>query len=146
MVDKTDSSGGHKPSIMLLFAPHYSPLTSHPATAYLTGYLKENGFDVSQSDLGSRFYDYVLSPEYLKRCVEKLPADSPLRPGARAVIENVEKAKNGMRDEEVYKDYDRFVASKEVLQDGLRIVNAVSKDKIGLEGKDRKSTRLNSSH
>ncbi|MCE2467477.1 MAG: radical SAM protein [Caldilineaceae bacterium] len=57
------------PRVALLFPPNWTPTMPHLALPSLTAYLRQMGVAVMQRDLNAEVFDYILTPEYLRRSV-----------------------------------------------------------------------------
>ncbi|MFH0703170.1 MAG: radical SAM protein [bacterium] len=55
----------------LLFPPQWSPLSPHFALTSIAAHLRQNNHKVEIRDLNIEFYNYVLTPEYLRTSLEK---------------------------------------------------------------------------
>jgi len=67
-------------SLLLLIPPLTQLNTPYPSTAYLTGFLKTRGYDVTQADLGIEMVLALFSRSGLSRlfdAIRKLPGDLP---------------------------------------------------------------------
>jgi len=133
---------------LLLFPPqgHFTqPYLSLPS---LTAWLKQNGFeDVTQMDLSMLAFDTFLSPERLRRSLESIrargsfeslneresltfsemesyQARSEIELTAEAVIENIDGAKQVMRNEEEFYDHERYLWAGRTIEQALRLFSA----------------------
>ena len=60
---------------LLVFPPQWTPQNPHFAITSLAGHLRRQGNRVLMRDLNVEYYDYILTPEYIKRAAEKLKMD-----------------------------------------------------------------------
>lgn len=74
--NKKTSQKDIKPfTTMLVFPPQWTPQNPHFAITSLTGHLRKHGYRVLQRDLNVEFYDHVLTPEFLRKALEKVKLD-----------------------------------------------------------------------
>ena len=57
---------------LLIFPPHWAPVSPHLSTVLLLGQLRKNGFDTDIRDLNVEFFNRVLEEDYIKRKAEEL--------------------------------------------------------------------------
>jgi len=57
---------------LLIFPPQWSPLSPHSAPTMLAANLRTNGYEVDIRDLSIEFYNNILTPDYLRKSIEKL--------------------------------------------------------------------------
>ena len=65
-------NGVHRPKVMLLFPPNWTPTMPHLALPTLAAYLRQNGVDVIQRDLNVEVFDEILSRRYLTAALGRL--------------------------------------------------------------------------
>jgi len=78
------------PMKILLITPPFTQLnTPYPATLYLKGFLKSQGYDVFQADLGIELINAVFSREGLQELFDAIkPSGKKLSPNSRLIIRN----------------------------------------------------------
>jgi len=121
-----------KNKIVLFSIPNYNVVYMPLAVPYLTGYLRSQGLDVIQKDLNILAYDFILSKKYLYRCLKKAKLQNNKK--YQQIVENIEKAKEAMRDPEVYKNFDEFSKKKKILEKSFEIICKISKEALRIYG------------
>ena len=76
--------------VLLVTPPMTQINTPYPATAYLTGFLKEQGFEVVQKDLGLELFLKLFSKSGLSQIKKELEEKNPEKcsPSVRAFLRN----------------------------------------------------------
>src|SRR5512140_785980 len=59
-------------NIYLLFPPHWTPTMPHLALPVLTGWMRRQGYQVTQRDLNVETYDEILSHHHLHQALEQI--------------------------------------------------------------------------
>jgi len=118
--------------VVLLSIPNYNVVYMHPAIPYLTAYLRKNGLNVIQKDINIIAYDFLLSKEYLQKCLKKAKIERNRE--YQAVVKNIEKAKKSMRNLNVYKNFEEFKKNKKILEKAFEIICKASKENLRLYG------------
>jgi hypothetical protein len=83
-------NGVHRPKVMLLFPPNWTPTMPHLALPTLAAYLRQSGVEVIQRDLNVEVFDEILSRRYLTGALARLrrmqaESKAPAAPGQRQV-------------------------------------------------------------
>ncbi len=60
---------------LLIFPPQWTPQNPHFAITSIAGHLRTHGHKVLLRDLNVEFYDYILTPEYIRLATEKMRMD-----------------------------------------------------------------------
>jgi hypothetical protein len=127
------------------------PPQAHPTQPFLclpalTAYLRENGFpDTHQRDLNLEAHEWFLRRDRLARSRDRvrsafaeLPRDRPLplpqmdrfrvlaeaAASADGVVDGIEHALRTLRDEELFYDYDGYLAAVKLLDRAFRLISA----------------------
>lgn len=64
--------GNKKINCLLIIPPLLDPTTFYPATPILVGQLEANGYEVKNLDLNIKFFNKILSKEYINKTKELL--------------------------------------------------------------------------
>ena len=70
---QSDSAGGRKMKVMLVFPPDWYPSEPYLSLPTLTAVLRAAGHDVVQKDINLEMYDWFFSEDFLKRVLRKVP-------------------------------------------------------------------------
>ena len=129
----------------LLFPPQWIPTQPYLSVPSLTAFLKANGCDVEQADINVTFYDDLLSKEglreyYEKVCVKLQELDSlqTLPPElhhkyailsssmlfGEYIINEVDNAKNILRDRDAFYEFDEQSKAFRILEIGLKLASS----------------------
>jgi radical SAM superfamily enzyme YgiQ (UPF0313 family) len=131
---------------LLVYPPQAHPTQPFLCLPALTAYLRENGFpDTHQRDLNLEAHEYFLRRDRLARSRDRvrsafaeLPRDRPLplpqmdrfrvlaeaAASADGVVEGIEHALRTLRDEELFYDYDGYLAAVKLLDRAFRLISA----------------------
>lgn len=131
---------------LLVYPPQAHPTQPFLCLPALTAYLRANGFpDTHQRDLNLEAHEYFLRKERLARSRDRvraafaaLPGDRPLplpqmdrfcalaeaSASADGVVEGIELALKTLRDDELFYDYDGYLAAVKLLDRAFRLISA----------------------
>src|SRR5262245_48557432 len=131
---------------LLVYPPQAHPTQPFLCLPALTAYLRANGFpDTHQRDLNLEAHEYFLRRERLARSRDRvraafaeLPRDRPLplpqmdrfrvlaeaAASADGVVEGIELALRTLREEELFYDYDGYLAAVKLLDRAFRLISA----------------------
>ena len=71
--EQSESAGGRKMKVMLVFPPDWYPSEPYLSLPTLTAVLRAAGHDVVQKDINLEMYDWFFSEDFLKRVLRKVP-------------------------------------------------------------------------
>lgn len=131
---------------LLVYPPQAHPTQPFLCLPALTAYLRANGFpDTHQRDLNLEAHEYFLqrgrleaSRERVRAAFAALPRDRPLplpemdrfrvlaeaAASADGVVDGIEEALRTLREEELFYDYDRYLAAVKLLDRAFRLISA----------------------
>jgi len=69
----SESPGGRKMKVLLIFHPDWYPSEHYLSLPYLTAVLRAAGHDVVQRDINLEMYDWFFSGDFLRRVLKKVP-------------------------------------------------------------------------
>ncbi len=127
----------------LIFPPQWYPSQPYLALPTLKAYLETKGFSVDQFDFNIDSYDIILSRDYLTHCIEQIQRrltappiseeDREVRSVYRqilgdpeyleSVLSEVESAKNVLRDEELFFQFDLYKDAYTTLKIAMQLVS-----------------------
>lgn len=125
--------------IELLFPPQWIPTQPYLGLACLTGYLREKGLKVHQTDVNVLFYDHILSKSFLEGCrdIAESTFETSEKKGfsneehselialyilSDDIVDLVEEAKQNFKSEKSL-DLQEYLFNLKVLQNALRLVS-----------------------
>lgn len=129
---------------LLIFPAQWYPTQPYLSTPYLTSYLREKGWDVSQRDFNIESYDRFLSPTCLQKAVgkmrnrlESLKAQDRFNIREKSlmdvlsagikfsgqIISGVEEAKNVMRTPDRFFDFDAYRQADMIVKSALKLIS-----------------------
>ena len=131
---------------LLVYPPQAHPTQPFLCLPALTAYLRANGFpDTHQRDLNLEAHEYFLqrrrletSRDRVRAAFAALPRERPLplpemdrfrvlaeaAASADGVVEGIEAALQTLKDEELFYDYDRYLAAVKLLDRAFRLISA----------------------
>lgn len=129
---------------LLIFPAQWYPTQPYLSTPYLTSYLREKGWDVSQRDFNIESYDRFLSPQCLQKAVgkmqnrlESLKAKDQFNIREKSlmdvlstgikfsgqIISGVEEAKNVLRTPDRFFDFDAYRQADMIIKSALKLIS-----------------------
>ncbi len=70
---ESQSAGGPRKKVMLIFPPDWYPSEPYLSLPTLTAFLRRSGHDVVQKDVNLEMYDWYFSADFLKRVLKRVP-------------------------------------------------------------------------
>ncbi len=129
---------------ILIYPAQWFPSQPYLATPYLTSYLRDKGWDVTQRDFNIESYDHFLSSQWLESVVKKMEGRlnevrskssfsikdkslmDVLNTGIRfseAILGRVEHAKNVFRTSELFFNFDQYKQADMVIKAALKLTS-----------------------
>ena len=131
--------------VKLLFPPHFSVYQPYLSLPALTTFLRERGILVSQEDLNLSSFYYLMQPEYLQQCQDKLENIIKVYEKKKAlskgfqrhyelicrallssplVIPNVKAAIDFFHSKDKFLDFEEYSLQERIIQQAMQIVSA----------------------
>jgi len=123
--------------VLLLFPPQHFPLQPHLGMPTVTAFLQSKGFDMVQRDVNILAYEHFLSPRMLSHAFDRI-RKRPLKRSLSRVeeehgplslhyapylIEEIESAKQVMRSEDSFYEFDKMCWAKNVIDWSLDVIS-----------------------
>lgn len=124
----TDDLVNNMKKAIVIFPPQWCPVNPYPSLPTLLGCLKKSKKDATGFDLNIRFYNYILSEEYLKKVIEKVYINDtrdgfPSYERALEILEHIEETKSTFRNSDLFYQPDKLFAAKADVSDALIIIS-----------------------